>query len=365
MSEDLLTRLEGLPAYRIERELGGGGMSRVFLAEETALGRRVAIKVLETQGASVDAERFRQEVLLSARLQHPHIVPLLTAGQLDATPYYIMPFVEGESLRARMRGGELMPIGEAIRLLRNVAAALSHAHARGIVHRDIKPDNVIVTGGLAVVVDFGVSKALAASTMAPKDGNITSAGLTIGTPKYMSPEQAVGDPDVDARADLYSWGILAYEMLTGNTPFAGTDPVRQLRAHLTENPPPIAGARPGIPPLISRLVMRCLEKDRTRRPASANEILDQLESLATPANLRAIPLREAAKGWAVPVLMPLGVYVIAVGVMLAGLQWLAQQGQVGTRLFMFSLVIALIGLPVVVAAGMVMRIRGLEAGRWQ
>lgn len=365
MIDALMLQLAGLTAYRIERELGGGGMSRVFLAEETALGRRVAIKVLETQGASVDAERFRQEVLLSARLQHPHIVPLLTAGQLESLPYYVMPFVEGESLRARLRSDEPMPIGEAIRLLRNVAAALSHAHARGIIHRDIKPDNVIVTGGLAVVVDFGVSKALAASTMAPKDGSITSAGLTIGTPKYMSPEQAIGDPNIDARADLYSWGILAYEMLTGNTPFPGTDPVKQLRAHLTEVPPPLATARQGIPPVIARLVMRCLEKDRAKRPASANEILDQLETLATPASLRAIPFTEAAKGWAVPILAPLAVYVVAVGAMLFGMQWLVHQGQVGARLLMFSVVVALIGLPVVVAAGMILRIRGLEAGKWQ
>lgn len=367
MSDELFTRLEALPGYRIERELGGGGMSRVFLAEETALGRRVAIKVLESQGGaapSVDAERFRQEVLLSARLQHPHIVPLLSAGQMDHRPYYVMPFVEGDSLRARLRREEPVPIGEAIRILGNVAAALAHAHARGIIHRDIKPDNVIVTGGLAVVVDFGVSKAIAASTVTPNDSNMTAAGLTIGTPRYMAPEQVLGDPNIDARADLYSWGILAYELLSGNTPFAGNDPVKQLRAHLTEDPLPISTVRTGIPPVVARLVMRCLEKDRAKRPASANEILDQLDTLATPASLRTITVREAARGWAMPVLMPLGLYVIAAGVMLAGLQWLVSQGQIGARVMMLSIVVALVGLPIVVAAGLILRIRGLEAGRW-
>jgi serine/threonine protein kinase len=365
MSDELFARLEALPGYRIERELGGGGMSRVFLAEETALGRRVAIKVLESQGgASVDAERFRQEVLLSARLQHPHIVPLLSAGQMEHRPYYVMPFVEGESLRARLRQEEPMPVGEAIKILGNVAAALAHAHARGIIHRDIKPDNVIVTGGLAVVVDFGVSKALAASAVTPTDSNITAAGLTIGTPRYMAPEQVLGDPNIDARADLYSWGILAYELFTGNTPFAGADPVKQLRAHLTEDPLPLSTVRSGVPPIVARLVMRCLEKDRAKRPASANEILDQLDTLATPASLRRITVREAARGWAMPVLVPLVLYLLAAGVMLAGMRWLVNQGQVGMRVLMLSVVVALVGLPIVVAAGLILRIRGLEAGRW-
>lgn len=358
MSDDLLLRLDALPGYRIERELGGGGMSRVFLAEEVALGRRVAIKVLESQGTGVDSDRFQQEILLSARLQHPHIVPLLTAGQVDDRPYYIMPFVEGESLRARLRRDDQIPIGEAIRLLGNVAAALAYAHARGIVHRDIKPDNIILTGGLAVVVDFGVSKALAASTAAPAD-NMTTAGLTIGTPRYMAPEQAVGDPNIDARVDLYAWGITGYEMLTGATPFGGADPVKILRAHVMEEPAPVTTRRTGIPPVIGRLIMRCLEKDRTRRPASAGEILDALEALATPGNMRAITL-ESAHGWLTSVAMPVLLYLVASGAMIAGFRWLLSEGQIGMRLMVLSVVVALLGLPVVVAAGLILRLRTAE-----
>ncbi len=358
MSDDLRARLAELPGYRIERELGGGGMSRVFLAEETALKRRVAIKVLESQGTGVDIDRFQQEILLSARLQHPHIVPLLTAGQMEHRPFYVMPYVEGESLRARLRRDTMLPIGEALRLLGNLAAALAHAHARGIVHRDIKPDNIILTGGLAVVVDFGVSKALAASTT-PRVEGMTGAGLTIGTPRYMAPEQAVGDPDIDARVDLYAWGITAYEVLTGSTPFGGTDPVKILRAHLMEDPAPIAAQREGIPPVIARLVMRCLEKDRTRRPASAGEILDALEALATPSQIRAISLRDA-RGWVSSVLLPLVAYVIASGGMIAGLQWLVRAGQVGTRVMVMGAVLALLGLPMVVAIGLLLRLRRAE-----
>ncbi|MEO8636415.1 MAG: serine/threonine-protein kinase [Gemmatimonadales bacterium] len=358
MSTDLTAQLGTLSGYRIERELGGGGMSRVFLAEEIALGRRVAIKVLESQGTHVDADRFQQEILLSARLQHPHIVPLLSAGQVEERPYYVMPFVEGESLRARLRRDDQLPIGEAIRLLGNVAAALAYAHARGIVHRDIKPDNIILTGGLAVVVDFGVSKALAASAAAAPD-NMTSAGLTIGTPRYMAPEQAVGDPNIDARVDLYAWGITAYEMLTGATPFGGADPVKILRAHLMEDPAPIAAQRSGIPPGIARLVMRCLEKDRSRRPASAGEILDALEVLATTGNLRAITL-ESARSWVSSIAVPVLLYLLASGAMIAGFRWLLNEGQIGMRLMVLSVVVALLGLPVVVAVGLILRLRAAE-----
>lgn len=363
MSDSLADRLAGLPGYRIERELGGGGMSRVFLAEEAALSRRVAIKVLESHGARVDADRFRREVLLSAQLSHPHIVPLLAAGEIDGLLYYIMPFVDGQSLRGRLREGELS-IGEVIRLLRNISAALSYAHARGIVHRDIKPDNVIVTGGVAVVLDFGVSKALAASTQAPTDG-ITGAGLAIGTPRYMAPEQVVADPDIDVRADIYALGILAYELLTGSTPFGGNDPVKIVRAHLSEMPEPVNNRRAGIPPTIAALVMRCLEKDRERRPASATEVLDLLDSMATPSLTSAMTLGTAASrgvAWATSALMPALVYLVAAGVMIAGLKWLAAQGQIGDRLMVFSIVLALLGLPVVVALGLLLGLRRAERG---
>ena len=211
-------------AYSLERELGGGGMSRVFVATEKALGRRVVVKVLpEEMAGQVSLERFKREIALAARLQHPHIVPLLTAGDANGLPYFTMPLVEGESLRARLaRHGEL-PLSEAIRLLREIASALSYAHERGIVHRDIKPDNVLLSGGSAMITDFGVAKAISASSNS-EGGNTTSMGVALGTPAYMSPEQASADPAVDHRADIYAFGVLAYEVLTGQPPFAGRAP---------------------------------------------------------------------------------------------------------------------------------------------
>jgi serine/threonine-protein kinase len=362
MSDDLASRLANLPGYSIEREIGGGGMSRVFLAHEHALGRRVVIKVLEAAGARVDAERFRREVLLSARLTHPHIVPLLTAGEVDGLSYYIMPYVEGLSLRARLRADGVLPVGEAIRLIRNVAAALACAHEQGIIHRDIKPDNIIVTGGLAVVLDFGVSKALAAATAAPEDG-ITGAGLTIGTPRYMAPEQVVADPNIDARADLYALGVLAYELLSGATPFGGNDPVRILRAHIAESPAPLDSQRPGLPAAVGTLVMRCLEKDRTRRPQSAVEVLDLLDAMATPGDIRTPTFRQAAARSAAgagAALVPALIYIVASAAMIAGLRWLEAQGQVGARLLVLSVVGALLGLPVVVGLALLLGLRRAE-----
>jgi serine/threonine-protein kinase len=243
-----------------------------------------------------------------------------------------------------------------------VAAALACAHEQGIIHRDIKPDNIIVTGGLAVVLDFGVSKALAAATAAPVDG-ITGAGLTIGTPRYMAPEQVVADPNIDARADLYALGVLAYELLSGATPFGGNDPVRILRAHLAEAPAPLHSQRPGIPAAVSTLVMRCLEKDRTRRPQSATEVLDLLDALATPGDLRSPTFRQAAARSAAgagAALVPALIYIVASAAMIAGLRWLETQGQVGARLLVLSVVGALLGLPVVVGLALVLGLNRAE-----
>src|SRR5439155_1627183 len=211
-------------------------MSRVFVAEETALDRKVVIKVLPPEtAAQVSLERFKREILLAAKLQHPHIVPLLTAGEANGLPYFTMPFVDGESLRVRLaRHGEL-PVNHAIRMLREIASALAYAHEHGIVHRDLKPDNVLLSGGSAMVTDFGVAKALSASSNAEHAG-LTSLGVALGTPAYMSPEQASADPSVDHRADIYSLGVLAYELLTGQPPFAGRTPQHVLAAHVTEAP---------------------------------------------------------------------------------------------------------------------------------
>src|SRR2546426_9020495 len=263
-------------AYRIERELGGGGMSRVFLAQETALKRQVVIKVLPPEmAAGVNVERFRREVELAASLQHPHIVPLLSAAASGDLLYYTMPLVEGESLRAKLaRQGEL-PVSETIRVLADVADALAYAHAHGVVHRDIKPDNVLISGKHAVVTDFGVAKAVSASS----GGSLTSLGVALGTPAYMAPEQAAADPHLDHRADLYAVGVLAYEMLTGGAPFAGDPPQQLISAHLPRPVERPERLRPSIPPAVSTLVMRCLEKRPADRWQSADELLRQIDAL--------------------------------------------------------------------------------------
>ena len=268
--------------YAFERELGGGGMSRVFLAEDRALERRVVVKVLKHDMAEgVSFDRFRREIQLAAKLQHPHIVPLLSSGEIAATPYFTMPFIEGESLRARLsREGEL-PVNEAVRILRHVAAALSYAHKHNVVHRDIKPDNVMLSDEFALVTDFGVAKALSASAEPSPSGGLTSLGLALGTPAYMAPEQAVADPNVDHRADIYSWGIMAYEMLTGWPPFSGKSAQATLAAQAIEKPEPIQKKRPALPPALADLVMRALEKRPSDRPQTASELLQGLDLIAT------------------------------------------------------------------------------------
>jgi serine/threonine-protein kinase len=267
--------------YTLERELGGGGMSRVFVATETALGRKVVIKVLPPEtAAGVNVERFRREIQLAASLQHPHIVPLHAAAASGDLLYFTMPFIEGESLRARIaRDGEL-PVHAAVRILRDVADALAYAHQRGVVHRDIKPDNVLLSGQHAVVTDFGVAKALESST---GESSLTSLGVALGTPAYMSPEQAAAEPHVDHRADIYAFGCLAYEVLTGRPPFAGMTAQQVLAAHVTQRAEPVISRRSSCPPALAALVTRCLEKKPADRPQHATELHEQLELAATPS----------------------------------------------------------------------------------
>jgi len=283
LTTDLRAQLQSAvgATYTLERELGGGGMSRVFLATELALDRPVVLKLLPPELASaVSTDRFRQEIRLAARLQHPHIVPLLSAGEADGLLYYTMPFVEGESLRVGLtRQGEFA-VREAVGILRDVAAALEYAHEQGLVHRDIKPDNVLLARGEALVTDFGVAKALSAAATDRASG-LTSLGVALGTPAYMAPEQAAADPRVDHRADLYAWGCLAYELLTGQSPFGGRPVSAMLAAHIAEVPEPIERRRPTVPPILAALVMRCLEKRPADRPQNASEVLQTLDSVVT------------------------------------------------------------------------------------
>ena len=272
-------------AYTIERELHGGGMSRVFVAEDARLGRRVVVKVLHPElAATVSAARFEREIRLAARLQHPHVVPVLTAGEVNGLPYYTMPFVEGETLRERIGREGALPVGEAVRLLRQLLYALVHAHHQGVVHRDLKPDNVLLSGGHVMVADFGVAKALASSvpSLATAGAAATpvTVGAIVGTPAYMAPEQAAGDPTVDHRADLYALGIIAYELLAGHHPFGARPPQELLAAQLTETPTSLVELRPEVPPALAALVAGCLAKRRTDRPQSAVEILAIIDDLA-------------------------------------------------------------------------------------
>ena len=262
-------------AYTLERELGGGGMSRVFVAEETTLERKVVIKVLPPElAAAVNVERFKREIQLAAKLQHPNIVPVLASGATGRLPYYTMPFVEGESLRVRIaREGEL-PIDDVVKILRDVLSALAYAHERGIVHRDIKPDNVLLTKYNAQVTDFGIAEALTASASA--GSLLTSLGVALGTPAYMAPEQVIADPTADHRADLYSVGAMAYEMLTGNQVFGSRTAQATMAAHAIERPEPLDLKRPSVSPVLSGLVMRALEKNPADRPQSAAEMLSVL-----------------------------------------------------------------------------------------
>jgi len=267
--------------YALERELGGGGMSRVFVARDERLDRRVVIKLLPPSvTATISAERYKREIMLAAGLQHPNIVPVLSAGEFGALPYFIMPFIDGESLRARMMRGPLS-VRETVTILKDVVRALAFAHGRGIIHRDIKPDNVLLAAGAAVVTDFGVAKALSASRqqmgVKTPSPTMTGVGTSLGTPAYMAPEQAAADPSTDHRADLYALGIVAYEMLTGAPPFHGRSPQALLAAQLSEKPAPLTSRRYDVSGPLSTLIMQCLEKEPAKRPKNATEILRALD----------------------------------------------------------------------------------------
>jgi serine/threonine-protein kinase len=278
--------------YRIERELGTGGMATVYLAQDIRHGRQVAVKVLKPElAASLGPERFLREIEVAARLTHPHILPLHDSGAADGFLYYVMPYIDGESLRRRLdRAGEL-PIPEAVRILREVADALAYAHEQGVVHRDIKPDNVLISGRHALVMDFGVAKAV---SEAPGRQALTTLGVALGTPAYMAPEQAAADPHVDYRADIYALGVMGYELVTGRPPFSGGSPQQVLAAHITTMPVAVTVHRPAVPERLANVIMRALEKKPADRWQSAEEMLNELEPLSassggiTPAETRPV-----------------------------------------------------------------------------
>lgn len=327
--------------YRIEREFGGGGMARVFLAEERALGRRVVIKVLPPELAGgVSVERFRREIQLAAHLQHPHIVPVLSAGDAGGDPvlgdgpiepgapseregerllYYTMPYVDGESLRARLARPGGVPTEAALPILRDVLRALAYAHRHGVVHRDIKPENILLAEDSAVVADFGIAKAIegareadpSASVRPSHAASLTTVGVSLGTPAYMAPEQIVGDPTADHRVDLYAFGAVAYEMLAGRPVFSGLTAQQLLAAHLARTPEPLADLRPELPSALAAVIMRCLEKTPDDRPRSADDVFHALDAGGPPALAPAAGLRRRHRRRAV--LASVGLAVLLLG----------------------------------------------------
>ncbi len=303
---DQLTAALGA-GYTIERELGGGGMSRVFVAFDEALQRRVAVKVMpEHLAAAVSVDRFKREILLSAGLQHPHIVGVLSAGEAAGLPFFVMPYVEGESLGTHIHTKGAMSVRETVSVLKDVARALAYAHERGVVHRDIKPHNILLAAGAATVTDFGVAKAISSARRSNPDGHgtLTGTGTSLGTPLYMAPEQAAADPDVDHRADIYAFGITAYEMLTGHPPFFGLAPRALLAARMTADPAPLSTVRTDVPAALNDLIMRCLRREPTDRPQSATDVLAALDdpsmmSGAFTAPMRAPSLVQMLRDWRV------------------------------------------------------------------
>ncbi|MCE9603227.1 MAG: serine/threonine protein kinase [Gemmatimonadetes bacterium] len=294
--------------YRIERELGADGMATVYLAHDLRHDREVALKVLRAdlvgEGGS---ERFQREVAIAARLQHPHILTLIDSGEAAGLLFYVMPYVKGESLRALLAREGRLPLGDVLRILRDIADALVHAEEHGVVHRYIKPENVMLSGRHAMIVDFGVAKAV---RMARATGTLTSAGVTLGTPTYMAPEQIAGDAQVDSRADLYSFGVVAYEMLTGQPPFTGTVQA-VMKAHVTDEPPALIAARPDASQELIGLVARCLNKAPGERFARAADLLAAIDrAQAALAVASAPPVK--VKGFTATLAFAVGAMAVAI-----------------------------------------------------
>src|SRR6266704_1641974 len=258
--------------YIIERELGRGGMATVYLAEERKHGRKVAIKVLRPEiTAALGTDRFLREIGIAAQLSHPHIVPLIDSGEAAGLLYYVQPHVPGGSLRERLNEAPQLPVNDALRIAQEVGAGLDFAHRKGFVHRDVKPENILFADGHAVLADFGVARAVADA-----DAQVTEAGLAVGTPEYMSPEQASGESELGPASDVYSFACVVYEMLAGEPPFRGSGPRAIMAKQVTASPRPLRGLRPEVAPATERAVVRALEKDPNQRFTSAAEFLTAL-----------------------------------------------------------------------------------------
>lgn len=303
---ELLARVEQVlaPTFELDREVGRGGMGIVYLARDSRLKRPVAIKVLppELSFRADIRSRFLREAETAAQLSHPNIVPIFTVDERGGLVFFVMAYVEGQTLAQRLEGGQRLPIAEARRLLTEVANALAYAHSRGVIHRDIKPDNILLSkdGGRAMVTDFGIARAVSSTTSA--DSRLTATGVAIGTPTYMSPEQCAGDREVDGRSDLYSLGVVGYQMLTGTVPFTGSGTGALLVKHLSEKPVPVDQRSPDVPLWFVRIVMRCLEKQPADRYADAASLVNALEQGAAggaPDGVVAAP-RDPPRGGFMP-----------------------------------------------------------------
>jgi eukaryotic-like serine/threonine-protein kinase len=298
VSLDLRQELEAAlgSAFRIERELPGAGMSRVFAAVDTTFGRQVVVKILPPElAAEVSVERFKREIQVAAQLHHPNIVPVLSAGRSDDLLFYVMPLIPGESLRSVIDKGPLS-LDDATRYALDVASALGYAHQRNIVHRDIKPENILIEGGRAMVTDFGIARAIERSA---GFDTLTSTGVSIGTPTYMSPEQAVGDKGIDGRSDIYSLGCVLYEMLSGDPPFQASSARAMISLHLNERPRTVRTARPDLPPSVDRVLFTALAKSPADRFATAEQFTTALGELAADGGSRAPARRQARVRWQV------------------------------------------------------------------
>ncbi len=299
--------------YRIERELGSGGMATVYLAEDLKHERLVALKVLRPElAAAIGNQRFLREIKITAKLHHPHILELYDSGDADGFLYYVMPYVEGESLRDRLDREKQLPLDDAMSIAREVADALSYAHSHGVIHRDIKPENILLQSGHAVVADFGIARAVSAAG----GEHLTETGMSIGTPVYMSPEQAAGETDLDGRSDLYSLGCVLYEMLAGQPPFTGATVESVIHQHVSAEPPNITSIRPAVPAGIAGILQRALAKTPADRFSPAAQFAEALQAQSGTSGFVTAPPPGRMRRWNVAIA---GAAIIVLGAAAAAL----------------------------------------------